>query len=65
MAWEDISNDPDYNEVVTWSDTKLAHKIKAAPPTRFAEVTNETADFLKEKCSKWLQNYDHLSTRNA
>ena len=29
------------------------------------EVTNETADFLKEKCSKRLESADHLSTRNA
>jgi len=60
-----VSDDPDYSEVVTWSYTELAHTAKTALPTRLVEVSNETADFLKVKFSKWLDGYDRLSTRNA
>jgi len=64
-TWEDIPDNPDYGEVVTWPDTEPARKAKGAPATRFVEVTNETADFLKEKCSQRLHNDDRLSTINA
>ena len=63
--WENRSDDPDYHETVTWSDSEPARKSKTVPPTRLTEVTNEMAKFLKDKCSMWLDSADRLSTRNA
>ncbi|XP_065918179.1 serine/threonine-protein kinase fray2-like [Dysidea avara] len=64
--WEDLSDDPDYEEQVVFheSDTET-RTAKTAPPTRLAEVTGETAAFLKEKCSKRLESANRLTTRNA
>jgi len=60
-AWEDASDDPDYSEMVTWPDTEQAYTAKMALPTRRAEVSSETANLLKEKCSKQLDSNDCLS----
>ena len=64
--WEDRSDDPDYEEQVVFheSDTET-RTAKSAPPTRLVKVTDETAAFLKEKCSKRLESADRLTTRNA
>ena len=60
----DRSDDPDYDEPVVFLDTET-RGAKTAPPTRLVEVTDETAAFLKQACSKRLESSDRLSTRNA
>ncbi|XP_065890754.1 luc7-like protein 3 [Dysidea avara] len=62
--WADQSEDPDYDEPIVFSDTET-RGAKTAPPTRLVQVTDETAAFLKQACSKRPESSDRLSTRNA
>ena len=64
--WEDLSDNPNYKELVVFDDAdKGIRGAKTAPPTRLVEVSEETAAYLKQKCSKRLDGLDRLTTRNA
>ena len=62
--WVDLSDDPNYKELVIFDDVdKGMRGAKTAPPTRLVEVSEETATFLKQKCSKQLNSPDCLAVR--
>ena len=64
--WQDIPDYPDYNERVVYQELDTETRVtKNTPPTRLVEISNETAQFLKKKCSKRQEGADRLSTRNV
>ena len=66
--WADLPDEyvPDYEERVAFGEPdKDVRGTKSAPPTRLVEVRDETAAFLKQKCSKRLDSTDRLTVRNA
>ena len=57
---------PEFNERVVFQESDAeTHVAKDAPPTRLVKVSNETAQFLKEKCSKRIEGADRLSSGNV
>ena len=64
--WQDIHGYPHFNERVVFQESDAeTHVAKNAPPTRLVKVSNEMAQFLKEKCSKRIEGADRLSSGNV
>jgi len=61
--WADLSDNPNYEELVVFGELIRAYVMPRLLP--LPEVSEETATFLKQKCSKQLDGPDCLTTRNA